>query len=417
MYLPAVLTDRTRIETWEKCPRKRFFQFEYEGRGLEPADERGLKLDARIGSGVHEGIEWAVKNATTGIPYLATAAATYGMKMFDAEVATVDLKNLPEQQQQEVVEARHLVGALVMGWVRLRLPSLLAEGTIVAIEQEMCIDFPTGTHTVRLMTRPDIVWRRATDGALFIRNLKTVRDPKTTWREQWALDMQTLSEPLAAEAKFGEPVSGVIIDGLVTGAVLDYPRGSGNFYHNTPLLYGWMRKGDAPFGEDEWYPKYEWTCIEPHVMGNGRKCDGGGKTHKLSGVTKQPVWERYPGGVGAWMEYLLAHEPAIAAEEIIELPPIIRSPYAIERWKRQVLLREVTIHQHAEVLNKLGVNETILDIHFPMHTASGNCLRPGRCMAYDLCHGSAAAAPLESSYQWRTLHHAEEAEMQKEKTR
>jgi hypothetical protein len=273
------------------------------------------------------------------------------------------------------------------------------------------------------MTRPDIVWRRHADGAVFIRNLKTVRDPKTTWREQWALDMQTLSEPLAAEAWLAKAaytagegselpatITGVIIDGLITGAVLEYPRGSGKWYHNTPLVYAWRQAGDAPFGADAFYPRYEWTCTAPHKFANGRSCPGD-RTHKLSGVTKVPVEQHYPGGQLAWLEHLFTTERALLEEQIIELPPILRSPYQIERWKRMVLGREVRINHDAQYVQNPSVPdhyEERLDLCFPMHTASGNCLRPGRCMAMDLCHGTAAADPFAAGYRPRTPHHADE---------
>jgi hypothetical protein len=437
-------TDRSRIETWEKCCRKRYWQYEYDGTGLQPTGERNLKLDARIGQGVHDGIEFGLGSLgdhaeiiRNGARNIAALAAGYGMGKYMKALADegIAVTTMEEQQRREVFEGADIVSALVYAWLRLRLPSMLRDGDVLAIERELDMDFAVGEHTVRLMTRPDIVWRRRADGAVFIRNIKTVREPRTTWREQWALDMQTLSEPLAVDKWLADNahqlgydkmqydvVNGVIIDGLVTGSVLDYPRGSGKFYHNTPLLYGWVRKGDAPFGQDEWYPRYEWHCTGPHKMGNGRKCDGD-RDHKLSGVTKQSVAANYPGGVLAWIDRLLEEELPLVEEQVIELPPIIRSPYAIERWKRQALRREVDIarraeevslSQHPEIGDGQPLDE-VLDYTFPMHTASGNCLRPGQCSCYALCHGAAAADPVGSGlYRVREPHHKQEREIRKQ---
>jgi hypothetical protein len=416
-----ILTSRSHIEAFEKCPRKNFWQYHYAGVGLEPSDERGLKLDARIGTATHDGIEFGLKHNAD-----AAMAAGYGAGRLSLALGEsgIDVPNLPEQQRNEVYEAVNIVTALVYAWLRLRLPYMLSEGEIIAVEKEMAVDFRVGDDVVRLMARPDIVWRRRSDGAIFIRNLKTVRDPGTIWREQWGLDMQTLTEPLAVDEWLnkeaytaGEGLEipatcmGVIIDGLTTGAVLDYPKGSGKYYHNTPLLYAWHRAGDAPVTPDEWYARYEWSCADPHKMSNGHRCPGG-RSHKLSGVHKESV-TKYPGGILAWVDHLLDTDRALVENEIIELPPIIRSPYAIERWKHQVLQREVDIYDYADMV-EIGRNSLVttmdeqLDKHFPMNTASGNCLRPGRCFAYDLCWGSAAADPLMSGYKLRTPHHEEE---------
>jgi hypothetical protein len=431
-------TDRSRIERYEKCARLRYWSTEFDGTGLEPSDERGLKLDARIGTGVHDGIEFALRGEVllANARSEANLAATFGANKYLKGIADdgIKLADLPEQQRNEVYEGANIVTALVYAWVRVRLPALLAEGGILAVEREMDVDFTVGDDVVRLMTRPDIVWRRKSDASVFIRNLKTVREPRTVWREQWALDMQTLTEPLAVDkwladataASEGTPerlkfpinyddtpatCAGVIIDGLVTGSVLDYPRGSGKFYHNTPLLYAWVKKGDAPFGEDEFYPRYEWTCQAPHKMARGR-CEGG-RTHSLKGARKQAVADTYPGGILAWIDHLLEEDESVVQDQIIELPPIMRAPYAIERWKRQVLNREVDIAAAARVCNEAApANDILLDRHFPMSTASGNCLRPGKCSMFDLCYGSAAADPYAANYRTRRPHHPQEEESQ-----
>jgi hypothetical protein len=423
-----IKTDRSRIESFEKCNRLRYWRYEHDGTGLEPSDERGLKLDARIGTGVHDGIEFAlthIGDVSAGALNLAALAAGFAAGSFDKHLADEGIAwaGLPEQQQVEVIEGRNISMALTYAWVRVRLPDLMRDGEILAVEREMDVDFSVGSDIVRLMTRPDIIWRRRSDGSVFIRNIKTTREPRTTWREQWALDMQTLTEPLAVDqwladeampADYGPTCAGVIIDGLVTGSVLDYPRGSGKFYHNTPLLYAWVRKGDAPFGHDEWYPRYEWHCTAPHKMGSGKQCPGD-KDHKLAGARKVPTTE-YLGGILGWIDNLLETDDSIVQNQIIELPPIMRSPYAIERWKRQVLQREVDIHYKQLACtddDKGPVHpdiDLLLDAHFPMSTSSGNCLRPGKCSMYDLCHGSAASDPYAANYRPRRPHHGQERE-------
>ncbi len=414
-----IKTSRSHIEDYEKCPRKRYWRYEHDGTGLEVSDERGLKLDARIGTGVHDGIEFGLSQGYDLTSTSAAVAASYGTTALYSKLREdgIEAEDQPEQQQADIKEAGELVGALTYAWLRLRLPTLLREGDILAIEKEMDVTFPVGQDSVTLMTRPDIVWRRRSDGAVLIRNLKTVRVPRTIWREQWALDQQTLTEPLAVDAWLdgmgvgpdGQACAGVIIDGLVTGEVKEYPLGSGKWYHNSPLIWAWVRNGDAPFGQDEWYPRYEWSCEQPHKMGNGRKCPGN-KAHRLSGAHKKRVSEGYPGGILAWIDHLLEEDLHIVEEQIIELPPIIRAPYSIERWKRQVLHRELDIKFYGNIRSDDPEFDHHLDTHFPMHTASGNCLRPGKCMAYDLCFGTAATDPYAANYRPRRPHHKQEGE-------
>jgi hypothetical protein len=422
--MSIIPTDRSRIECWEKCNRKRYWQYEYLGKGITKADS--LKLDARIGTGVHNGIERGLLcvahllSEPPTIENLKQIALDAGAEFLTDCMKVIDWSQGTEQLKHDVVEGMHIVVASTYAWLRVKAPRLIADGEVLALEKELTVDFPVGADDVRLMARPDIVWRRKADGTIFIRNLKTVRKADDRWREKWALDMQTLSEPLAVDKWLSEPddetqhdvCGGVIIDGLVTGEVL-FDKYKQLYYHNNPLVYCW-EGGDIGVVDNRvvdnpvFYPRYEWSCTEPHKFANGRKCPGG-KSHKLSGVRKVSVAERFPGGILAWVDYLIDIDLALVEEMLIELPPIMRSEYQIERWKRQALPREVKIHNAAEMFTDgyYTSPDERLDLHFPMHTAEGNCLYPGKCQCYDLCHGTAAADPLNSGYVVRIPNHPE----------
>jgi len=434
----VLYTDRSRIETGEHCERKRYWQYHYLGKGLEKVDD--LKLDARIGTWTHWGIEQGLH---LGDRMNAAECATGAGEGFIADCKGnlgTSLMDQPPQLQHDVIEGGQIVTALVYAWLRVKAPRLLQDGEVLAIEKELTVDFSvataaTVTHPVlmnetivRLMARPDIIWRRRQDGTIFIRNLKTVRKADDKWREKWALDMQTLSEPLAVDEWLRRNVEntqpddvcgGVIIDGLVTGEVL-FDKYKQVFYHNNPLVYAWHQSDESVLGGSGiFYPRYEYSCTAPHKLGNGHKCEGG-KLHRLGkGVTKVSVAERYPGGIISWIDNLIDNDPMLIDEMLIELPPIIRSDYQIERWKRQVLPREVRINRDAARVNAALPDvraEHILDDTFPMSTAGGNCLYPGKCMAYNLCHGSAAIDPLNSGFRYRTFNHPTESETISEKS-
>lgn len=397
--MSTIWIDRSGIETYEKCPRKWYYQRAYAGTGLERAD---LQLAAEIGTAVHEGIEALLRGDNVEVAVERardSLAAAYAADPLDPTMLT-------PQKLYDREEALALAEAIIRAWAIVRLARIKRFGEIVSIEKESVVKFPVGSETVALIARPDVVQRRTADGALFIRNLKTVSDPNQTWREQWKLDQQTLSECLAVEAVLGEKVSGVIIEGCIKGRRIDYPIGSGQYYHNSPLTQGWCQLGEPPLTEDKWQSRYEWTDEE-------------GKTRRLGkGYRKRPVWTAFPGGVREWVNSLWASDAAVVEDQFIELPVILRSEYEIERWKRQVLVRAVHTHKDAELLRVLDLckldpptepgdpltKEQTLDYKFPMHTASGNCLRPGKCAFYSLCHES-VGDPLDAGYRPRKPHH------------
>src|SRR5215472_716566 len=393
----VIYCDRSRVTDTERCMRLRYLRYQYGGVGLER--EGDLKLDARIGTWVHHGIE-------TGL----TCAKGFKAGEFEAQVAedagadfvTDCLKVtsgqiLSDQLNYDIGEGQWIVTALVYAWLRLRAPRMLWDGDILAVEKEITVDFHMGSagyHAkstadceinalmpiVRLMARPDIIWRRKSDGTIFIRNLKTVRKPDDRWREKWPLDMQTLSEPLAVDKwlhdffwnigginpkPYGpqsEPdtCGGVIIDGLTTGVVTENKR-TKLYHHNNPLVYAWYKPNGLLENGGVWQVEYKY------------------------GWEKVAIADSYPGGIIAWVDHLITHEPATVEDLFIELPPIIRSPYHIERWKRQVLAREVDIHRWATAVDAASSEhrEGLLDKYFPMSTAEGNCIYPGKCMGYD----------------------------------
>ena len=136
-----IYTDRSRIETFEHCPRKRYWQYEYQGIGLEKVDD--LKIDARIGAWVHNGIENGLIS-TDSLPSRAAAEAS-GLS-FERECKTiVDWPQTPDQLKRDITEGGQIVTALVYAWLRLKAPRLLDKGEVLGVEKELMVDFSTPT--------------------------------------------------------------------------------------------------------------------------------------------------------------------------------------------------------------------------------------------------------------------------------
>lgn len=407
--LPIIASDRSRCADSEKCQRLRWYRYEYNGRGLERAGEW---LDPLIGTAVHEGIEqYLTLSQVAGTVNIQVVVAHALEVMHSARRAgPIIVFRANTDFEADWSEALGLVEVLVRGWIAARGASLLRDYEVVATEREFHVDFPVGGRTVRFLCRPDILLRRRVDRGLFIMNLKTTSRVDQKWREKWRYDMQTFTEILAVEAELGEPVGGTIMAGLVKGSRKDYPIGSGNYHWESPLLWPWKREGQS-VTPDEWFPRYEWHCVGAHKMGNGRQCPGD-RDHRLSGVHKANVAAEYAGGPAAWVAFLVENDLEFLENQFVELTPILRSPYEMETWKRQVLPRELEIREHREYLMApIGVDgEDLLDKWFPMSTSDGNCIWPSPCQFKDVCWGHQDPSDPESGFQPRSPNHPSELE-------
>jgi hypothetical protein len=287
-----------------------------------------------------------------------------------------------------VEEQKALIEASSRAWFVTCFQQFADTYEVLAIEREETVELAPG---IQWMSRPDLLVRRKVDGAVFIINMKTTKRADDRWTGQWPIDQQTLSEVVAVEARIGEKLSGVVILGLIKGDQLEYPRGSGQWYHNNPLIWAWHNESGRAHPLGDWSARYEWQDSE----GN----------HRLGkGWVKREVWLHYEGGVAAWIEKLAIKDPAILHEVVVQLPPIMRSDQQIESWKHAVMATEDSIHKRRDRVQQLGWN---LDTQFPMSTSSGNCLWPRKCECFALCHENADPDD-ESVWQARVPNHPQE---------
>ena len=367
-----IRTDRSRCEEYERCPRARYLHYEKDG-GVERVSQ---SVPLILGSLIHEPlsrilepgrvdpIEAIIEEAKQ--KYLATVGERgLFLDYFDGSDAMAGKVVDPTAWQVE--EQLSLLEGIVLAWVKVRLPKILDEYDVLMVEKECPFQL---SPDILFMTRADAVLRRKATHELFVLNFKSTSDANSTWREQWRLDQQTLSEVLGVEAVMGERVAGVLIEGLVKGRRnVQWPRESGNWYHNSPLIWCWKNAGAAPF-PSSYATSYEYEDAAT------------GKTHRLG-----KGWERAlvvrEMGIKAWLEQLEAQSPELLAQQFISLPPILRSDYEIECWKKATIAQEGQIAGNSLMV----MGETNLDSLFPMHTSHGNCLRPGKCQFFDLCHG------------------------------
>src|SRR6202161_2101380 len=383
-----IYCDNSRRSCAEKCLRKRFWNFEYKNRGIEPIRKGKSEFPLLTGTGVHRMVEASLHMDA------AWTDESDPYKDFDCQG--------DERLEYLVGEQKALMQGIHGAWFATKYESFIDNYEVHVLSREESVELAPG---VVWMSRPDLLVRRRSDGALFIVNLKTTKKADERWVSQWPLDMQTLSEVVAVEDRLtneavddGDVVlpvklSGVIILGLLKGEQLQYPVGSGNWYHNSPLIGAWHNESGKVHPRGEWSARYEWSDDE----GN----------HRLGkGWVKREIWLHYPEGVKGLVGDLFETDPALLEEEVVQLPPILRSEQQIQSWKDTVVHAERQIRANRRDYDN-GYMGLSLDAFFPMSTSSGNCLWPGKCFAFPICHENASPDD-DTLYQIRTANHPQE---------
>jgi len=430
--------DRSRIETDYRCPRRLYWEYYYDGKGLQP-----VKLNQHLAFGgvVHEALqcimeycqeldtlptvpevkEW-IDQAAGMLRDEFTVARGFQAEPILEEGFDGTLVQVTDDQSWLLDHYCDLLEGLVVGWCLVRLPALLEQYRVVEVETEeqlLIHTWNTGlrsnehdglvvdTSQLIFLSRPDAILERRTDGALVILSFKTVSQVVSMWLENFKTDQQTISEVLPVEARLGREVAGVQIEGLVKGAQrTEWPKGSGHRYHSSPLVWGYLKE-EGGLAAD-WKAQFEWQ----DEAGNNRRL---GK-----GWNRQRIAESYPGRIAEWLGYLYQNEPELLRAQFISPPLITRSAQELEEWQEQVKYREVDVHNALVQMNaepKLGIDgsvlakERLLAQVFPKHTL-GCAYDPqfhSKCPQYENCWGSTGADPIGSGlYKYRVPNHPSE---------
>lgn len=421
--LPLYLFDRSRIECAAGCPRKYYWLYGFLGVGIIKARELPPYWPYITGHFIHEGIELVLKGVS-GREAAETSSKAYFEAWAPLLVANDILPETSAMMMMELQQEVDLVQAIVYGWSLVGYPRFVSQYNVVegGIEQEEEISWLIGDGEeqaeVRLLTRTDILAQSKDGRVIHLFNLKSVADPNERWRSGFQRDMQTLTETLAVESRLGVKVDGVVIEGLVKGKNSEYPKGSGFWQSGSKLIYAWVKESSGVLpGESagtEYASSWDYQCINPHVMGNNKRCPGG-RDHTLSkgsGWRKRPVRDAYPGGVIGWLDYLLRSEPSTLESYFLQLPAISRDEFQVERWKRQKLVAEKVRQDHAAEVDEAflaGDNQKayiLLDYYFDQfegYQCSG-------CSYESLCW-EADSPFYEDKWKPRIPNHKMEAEM------
>lgn len=386
--------DRSRVLDFQSCPRKRYWGFHYIGTGIQRLSK---SIPLVVGGSLHEGLAFLVSGK--GIEPAVTRSQLELSLAFESKgIEIEDMK----QADYAIQEQAALVEGMLRAWELHEGARFRESFEIIECEAEGRVDLG---NDIELMYRPDAVLRDKVGGDVYVLSWKSCSSYSQMTFAQASVDMQSMSECYGVQEKLGLAVEGVLYKYIVKGrrALDEY---SGQYRQDSPLIYGWVRKGVIE-DEDEWAFKYKWQTEEMNPK-TGKPVS----TQLGKGFRKVSVWDNYPGGVKAWIDALAAREITprhIDPFEVIfpESLPVSRRADEIESWRRQVVSQESRVKQRALAV-ELEPTEEVLDREFPQHTA--NCYAyMSPCQYHSICFTpSIKADPLTSGlYKIRTANHPE----------
>jgi hypothetical protein len=380
-----------------------------------------------------EVVAWAATEAARG--YELTARAR-GLELTKTDIASGDALDTLILEQRTLIEAQVWIYAIV------RLPLMLADYALVAVEAEETpvIECTCGLgdwighaddHAARncagivMQGRADFLWRRVDDGSIVYEEFKTKATPNYGWEQQWEHSGQLLLNMEAASRRLGIDVSTAFVPVLYKGKRdrVDRDDKFSPKIQQSVLVYGWFDPGNGMTREPEWAARYKWF-------------DEYGKGHTLPRTYKRtPIWdEQYPlrelpnpmgvairpeaSRVEAWVKGWIL--PAQWGELVKVLGPFpkqrVRVPDAIksllvneEYWRERVrFLRSVPLYQPGDSQVTDGDVLTVADL-IPRSWA---CTRfdGTPCAFKRICFKDPGWEKIEDlgEYEIRTPHHAPE---------
>lgn len=385
-----ILTSRTRYESYLQCPRLGFLAYDASnGTSVGGWMRRALALPLATGSHVHTALAALLTGAEL------ESVVTDVLAGYRAEVAERGLDIEAGEIADVADEQAALVEALVRAWARVRLPRWLDEFEVVDVEREESAVLAAdegGKPGVTLMARADAIVRRKADRRLFVASWKTVNEAGERWYHNFEVDAQLLTETLAVEQRLGEPIAGVLVEGLVKGRRTPEKDSEGNilaYRQGSPLIYGYKFPGNLPLEP----ASYDWNYT------------------RKKGWVRFPVWrEEFAAMVPAvdctpiqyWVSWL---PPETVEQQFAVVPPILADSALTQAHARQMVAEE---RRTAELVQLVKASPSHLDDAFPQNRR--RCYFPTKCFAFEICHvGGVLADPAGSGlYLPRVAHHPQE---------
>ncbi len=371
-------TTRSAIEIRQRCKNERFLSNHYDGIGLE---KKSGKYEAKFGNCLHDIMKMIMQ-----------AAKEFGLDgALKVRIDTAPLEEIIETQFVDlpIEELNHLVEeqkallyTLVDEWRKRRLPGILKEYEIVAVETEQAVVFHPADYLppqlaqllrpVRIPFRFDVLLRRKGDGLLFILDFKTASGVSEDWNITLDNSAQSHLYCEAAKIIYQEPIGGIFYAGMIKGyRQMDKAKSSpyrGYTIQYGSFLYGWK--------------------------------DRNGVVHKdyVTGRFRQELWS----------------DGNLALHNLDDYFPITIpwKPINTGEIVGQQIVAENNFANDLELYNEFGVNspEKALYEKVIFEKSLGMCFKYGTkhpCQFVNICHGNMHEDEIRNMYDKRVPHHKE----------
>jgi PD-(D/E)XK nuclease superfamily len=387
------LTDRSRVDTREECPRKRYLNYDFEVDGALKGVQRVMhSLPLLNGTEIHEAHAQVLMGED-----LDTVVAAMRVR-YRAQVEARGVFNEADPEGL-ISEQLNLLEAMLRAFVALWMPRILDEFTIVGIETPL--DWALAPGLVQKL-RFDVTARRKSDNQLVIIDFKSMDYLSDVWALKLEVSNQTSLYVEAAEELYGEPVEMAYLAMLKGSWRKDTARSS-PFYEQkiqaSPYLYAYA------------------------IEGNGMTIYQTAYTPK-KGYRKVRTYDEMT--VKEWVKWLLDNERQMVNDLFVWNPPI--APTLKERHD----VRELVIKEELEYVSKVRQYHAMRD----EAVATGNevlahkaekfldveaapkrrntCFKYGnnsQCAFYGVCFNGGALEGLldDPTYEVREPHHGTEA--------
>jgi hypothetical protein len=388
-----------------------------------------------------EVVAWAALEAAAGY---SRGARERGLELTKTDVAAA------EAVEQLIVEQATLIEAQVWVYALVRLPYMLSEYRVIAVEFEErpVVDCTCGlgdwvglseTHAARqcagivLQGRADFLWQHVATGKIVYEEFKTKAMANYGWEMSWEHSGQLLLNMEAASRRLGTDVSEAFVPILFKGKRdrINRDDPTSPRIQQSPLVYGWYDPGNGMGREPDWSARYKWY----DDWGKGHTLP---RTYQRTGIwiDDLPLPTANPNGVtvraGAsrveqWVRgWILPGQYPELLKVIGPFPkPRARVPAAIQsllaeerRWRsdvadlRRMGLFDVTDSHTFSEDGQLPVTYDVADF-IPR---SWNCTHfdGSPCQFKPICHGESGSerglAGMDELYEIRTPHHTTEKE-------
>lgn len=373
-----IFHSRPRAEADWECPRRRYWLYEFDGKGLNAEVE---SFEMFFGTTQHDGLAAIAtfhRDQKGDVP-IDLIATTAHQQMF--EKLMNEGVGKPEEIENFAREQAALSEGLLRGFYMHVWPRMMAEyPRILAIETDVSFRHnlsgeadPNGQF--EFLAKPDLVMASEDMEQIIYREYKTTANKKEKWINSWDKSVQVHATRAAITQSLKIEPTGVIVQGLYKGYE-SYGKLA------TPIAYAYHKWGNPPFTKTETLYEYK------------------------PGFRRYPSWQ-LEGGVKKWVEEM---PEDVIMEQYPCTPVIFPDDDLLTRFFRQRALRELEIASARQSLADIGpeaFKQQVMDTAFPQHNHKCKPAWGFECPMQVLCFGS-INDPLKAGFSYRRPHHAAE---------